>query len=376
MKKIVSVMLAGVLLCGALNAQSIKVTNTFGGDSDNISGSDLFVFENQKDEEGSYENEFGNKTRVSDRLQLDASVSKFDSRIRIEFNATKLNGKDSTVRFRGYGRFKPVDQFQLIAGNDFFTKVPVDAGYLVASDDYPKYARILQNGFGAISGWTFGEEKNINLTIASGLKGADDTFLDMDSLGFDAGLNFGIKNVFSAGASFQNMTGNNFSVAAFAGLNSVENLTLNAGYIYNATDTDFITKPAKNALSVTVGYNFKKIGLFASADVISALGNEYIDDGETKDYKDGNDDLIPFLSKMNVSYKISDSVTVGTKAKIAAMLGERDSTQTEIYPNVTYTLPKKLGSITSGVRLSFDADKLAKFAIPLSWKCTFIDLKK
>ena len=42
-------MLAGVLLCGALNAQSIKVTNTFGGDSDNISGSDLFVFENQKD---------------------------------------------------------------------------------------------------------------------------------------------------------------------------------------------------------------------------------------------------------------------------------------------------------------------------------------
>ena len=250
MKKIVSVMLAGVLLCGALNAQSIKVTNTFGGDSDNISGSDLFVFENQKDEEGSYENEFGNKTRVSDRLQLDASVSKFDSRIRIEFNATKLNGKDSTVRFRGYGRFKPVDQFQLIAGNDFFTKVPVDAGYLVASDDYPKYARILQNGFGAISGWTFGEEKNINLIIASGLKGGDDTFLDMDSLGFDAGLNFGIKNVFSAGASFQNMTGDNFSVAAFAGLNSVENLILNAGYIYNATDTDFITKPAKKGVKM------------------------------------------------------------------------------------------------------------------------------
>lgn len=99
MKKIVSVMLAGVLLCGALNAQSIKVTNTFGGDSDNISGSDLFVFENQKDEEGSYENEFGNKTRVSDRLQLDASVSKFDSRIRIEFGATKLNGKDSLFVF-------------------------------------------------------------------------------------------------------------------------------------------------------------------------------------------------------------------------------------------------------------------------------------
>lgn len=376
MKKIVSVMMAGVLLCEVMNAQSIKVTNTFGGDSDSTGGSDLFVFENQKDEDGSYENEFGNKTRVSNRLQLDASVSKFDSRIRVEFGATKLNGKDSTVRLRGYGRFKPVDQVQLIAGNDFFTKVPVDAGYLAASDDYPKYARILQNGFGVISSWTFGEEKNINLNIAGGLKGGDDTFLDIDTLGLDTGLNFGLKNVFSAGASFQSITNNNFSVAAFAGLNSVKNLTLNAGYIYNATDTDFITKSAKNALSVTVGYNIKKIGLFAGADVISALGNEYIDDGETKEYKEDNDDLIPFLTKVNVSYKASDAVTVGAKVKIAAMLGDKDSTQTEIYPNVTYTLQKKLGTITSGVRLNFDADKLSKFAIPLSWKCTFIDLKK
>lgn len=376
MKKIVSVMAAGVLFCGAVNAQSVKLTNTFGGDSDNTGSSDLFVFENQKDADDSYKNEFGNETRVSDRLQLDASVSKFDSRIRVEFGATKLNGKDSTVRLRGYGRFKPVDQVQLIAGNDFFTKVPVDAGYLAASDDYPKYARILQNGFGAISSWTFGEEKNINLKVAGGLKGGDNTFLDKNALGLDVGFNFGVKDGVSAGVSFQNMTGNNFSCAAFAGLGAVENLTLNAGYIYNATDTDFITKSAKNALSLTVGYNFKDIGLFAGVDAVCGLGNEYIDGDETKKYEKDDDDLIPFLTKANVSVKASDTVTVGAKVKIATMIGDKDSTQTEIYPNVTFNLPSKMGTLTTGVRMNVDSDGLSKFAVPLSWKCTFIDLKK
>lgn len=98
----------------AVSAQSIKIVNTFGGDADSTGGSDLFTFENQKDEDGNYKNEFGNKTR----------------------------------------------------GNDFSTKVAVDAGYLAASDDTPKYGRILQSGFGAISNWAFGEENNISLKIA------------------------------------------------------------------------------------------------------------------------------------------------------------------------------------------------------------------
>ena len=78
-----------------------------------------------------------------------------------------FDGKESTVRLRGYGRFKPVDQFQIIAGNDFSTKVAVDAGYLAASDDNPKYGRILQSGLGAISNWSLGEEKNVNLKISN-----------------------------------------------------------------------------------------------------------------------------------------------------------------------------------------------------------------
>lgn len=376
MKKILTVVAATVLACSAVSAQSLKLVNTFGGDSDSTGGSDLFIFQNQKNADGSYKNEFENETRVSDRLQLDASAEKFDARLRMEIGATKLNGKDSTVRFRGYGRFKPIEQLQLIAGNDMFTKVPVDTGYLVASDDTPKYARILQNGFGAISSWNFGEDNNVNLKLVGGVKGSDNSFTNADKLGLDFGFNFGMKNIFSTGASFQNVTGYNFSMSAFAGLNAIENLTLNAGYIYNATDTDFITKTAKNAFSLTAGYKFKDAGLFVGADVISAIGNEYLEKGETKKYEKKGTALTPFLTKLNVTYKVTDNITVGAKAKIALMLGDTDSVKTEIYPNVTYNLSNKMGSLSTGVRLNLDKDGISKFSIPFTWKCTLADIKK
>lgn len=376
MKKIISALMAGMMVCGAVSAQSIKIANTFGGDADSTGGSDLFTFQNQKDNDGSYKNEFGNETRVSDRLQIDASGEMFDARVRIEFATTKLNGKESTIRLRGYGRFKPVGQFQLIAGNDFSTKVAVDAGYLAASDDNPKYARILQSGLGAISNWVFGEDKNINIKIAGGLKGADDSFLDVKTLGLDAGVNFGMKNLFSAGATFQNVTGDDFSAGVFAGLNTVENLTLNIGYIYNDTDTDFITKSAKNALSVTAGYNFKNLGFFVGADVISALGNDYLDKGETKTYEKNSSTLTPFLTKMTMSYKATDDITVGVKAKVSLMLGDNDSVKTELYPNITYKLANKMGSLTTGIRMNLDNKGLSKIAVPFNWKCTLADIKK
>ena len=376
MKRIFSGLMAFMLVCGVAGAQSIKLVNTFGGDSDSTGSSDLFVFQNQKDDEGKYKNEFGNETRVSNRLQLDASDKKFDSRLRMEIGTTKLNGKESSIRFRGYGRFKPVEQFQLIAGNDFFTKVAVGPGYLVASDDTPKYARILQNGFGAISSWTLGDDKNADLSIAGGLKGVDNSFLEKDTLGLDAGFNFRMRDLFSMGASFQNMAGDNRSIGIFAGLEAVENLTLNAGYIYNATDTDFIAKIAKNAVSVSAGYDFKDAGIFISADAVSAISSEYLENGETKKYEKDGTSLIPFLAKVNVSYKVAEDITLGAKAKISCMIGDNDSTKTELYPNVTYKLQNKMGSLTTGVRMNFDKDGLSKFAIPLNWKCTLADIKK
>lgn len=377
MKKIVTALLAGALVCSGLSANSLKVVNTFGGDSDSTGGSDLFVFENQKDEEGDYENEFGNKTRVSNRLQLDASGKMYDGRVRVEIKSEQLNGKESPVRLRGYGRFKPLNQLQIIAGNDFSTKVAVESGYLVASDDHPTYARILQNGFGLASKWTFGEEKNIYTDFAAGLRGNDDSFLDIDSLGFDAGFNFGIKKMFSMGATVQNMVGENISAGCFAGLTAIENLTLNAAYIYNSTDTGFLPKAARDVLSLSAGYEFKEPGIFVGLDCISALNNKYISEGESESYQgeDGNDYLVPFFTKARISYEASEKVSLEVQGSASFLMGDGETFNSEVCPKVTYKLPAKLGKVSAGCRLNIDSDGISQFAIPISWKCTVFEIK-
>lgn len=376
MKKIMVTVAASILVCSIISAQSLKLVNTFGGDSDSTGGSDLFTYDNLKDENGKYKNDYTNTTRVSDRLQLDAGDKNFDSRLRMEIGTTKLNGKESTIRFRGYGRFKPVDQFNLIAGNEFFTKVPVNAGYLIASDDYPKYARILQNGFGAISNWKLADDGSMKISFAGGLKGTDSSLNDKDKRGLDFGFNFDVRDLVSLGGSFQNATGNQLSAAAFVGLKAIENLTLNAGYIYNCTDTDFISKSAKNAISLSAGYDFTDMGLFLGADIVSGISNEYLDNGDTKKYQKNDSDLTPFQTKIRISYKLDESVEVGAKAKVSMMIGDSDSRKTEIYPNIAYKLSNNFGTISTGVRVTMDSSDIATISIPLTWKCTLADIKK
>ena len=376
MKKIMVTVAASILVCSIISAQSLKLVNTFGGDSDSTGGSDLFTYDNLKDENGKYKNDYTNTTRVSDRLQLDAGDKNFDTRLRMEIGTTKLNGKESTIRFRGYGRFKPVDQFNLIAGNEFFTKVPVNAGYLIASDDYPKYARILQNGFGAISNWKLADDGSMKISFAGGLKGTDSSLNDKDKRGLDFGFNFDVRDLVSLGGSFQNATGNQLSAAAFVGLKAIENLTLNAGYIYNCTDTDFISKSAKNAISLSAGYDFTDMGLFLGADIVSGISNEYLDNGDTKKYQKNDSDLTPFQTKIRISYKLDESVEVGAKAKVSMMIGDSDSRKTEIYPNIAYKLSNNFGTISTGVRVTMDSSDIATISIPLTWKCTLADIKK
>lgn len=376
MKKIMVTVAASILVCSIISAQSLKLVNTFGGDSDSTGGSDLFTYDNLKDENGKYKDDYTNTTRASNRLQLDAGDKNFDSRLRMEIGTTKLNGKESTIRFRGYGRLKPVDQFNLIAGNEFFTKVPVNAGYLIASDDYPKYARILQNGFGAVSNWKLADDGSMKISFAGGLKGTDSSLNDKDKRGLDFGFNFDVRDLVSLGGSFQNATGNQLSAAAFVGLKAIENLTLNAGYIYNCTDTDFISKSAKNAISLSAGYDFTDMGLFLGADIVSGISNEYLDNGDTKKYQKNDSDLIPFQTKIRISYKLDESVEVGAKAKVSMMVGDSDSRKTEIYPNIAYKLSNNFGTISTGVRVTMDSSDIATISIPLTWKCTLADIKK
>lgn len=365
---------AALLLAASLASADISLGSTFGGNEDSIWGNDFMSWSRKdddpattdRDESDEFESSVAN---VSERLQLDYSSEKIDGRLRLEFNANnKINGKNAPVRLRGFARFTPVEQIQFAAGNDFFTKYGVSAAYLAAADD------TYSSGKMAESGLTFN-------TKFSGLKfvanWAGDSKVDnIDKLGLNFGADWVIPDAVKLGATFKNVTSDDRTIGVFAGLGSVENLVLNAGYIYNDNDKF----AAKHALQASAGYTFKDAGIKVSADVISALTNEYISNGETEEYKNSDGDKIyPFYTRAAASFAVTENVSVKGDVQLSTIFGQDNSTKTVVYPTVSYKLPKKMGSVSAGVRFTFqdlkDNGGLQKFSIPLCWKWTPVSVK-
>lgn len=364
---------AALLLAASLASADISLSSTFGGNEDNIWGNDFMSWSRKdddpattdRDESDEFESSVAN---ISERLQLDYSSEKIDGRVRLEFNADQLSGKDAPVRFRGFARFTPLEQIQFAAGNDFFTKYGVSAAYLAAADD------TYSSGKMAESGLTFN-------TKISGLKfvanWAGDSQVDnLDKLGLNFGADFVIPDTVKIGTTFKNITSDDRTFGIFAGLDSVENLVLNAGYIYNANDIF----PAKHALQASAAYTFKDAGINVAADVVSVLTNEFVKDGETEEYKNSDGDKVyPFYTRVAASYSATENLKVKGDVKLSTLFGEDYSTETVVYPSVEYKLPKKMGSVQAGVRFTFqdlkDNGGLQKFSIPLCWKWTPVSVK-
>lgn len=365
---------AALLLAASLASADISLSSTFGGNEDSIWGNDFMSWSRKdddpattdRDESDEFESSVAN---VSERLQLDYSSEKIDGRLRLEFNANnKINGKNAPVRLRGFARFTPVEQIQFAAGNDFFSKYGVSAAYLAAADD------TYSSGKMAESGLTFN-------TKFSGLKfvanWAGDSKVDnIDKFGLNFGADWVIPDAVKLGATFKNVTSDDRTIGVFAGLGSVENLVLNAGYIYNDNDKF----AAKHALQASAGYTFKDAGIKVSADVISALTNEYISNGETEEYKNSDGDKIyPFYTRAAASFAVTENVSVKGDVQLSTIFGQDNSTKTVVYPSVSYKLPKKMGSVSAGVRFTFqdlkDNGGLQKFSIPLCWKWTPVSVK-
>lgn len=386
---------AALLLAASLASADISLSSTFGGNEDNIWGNDFMSWSRKdddpattdRDESDEFESSVAN---VSERLQLDYSSEKIDGRLRLEFSNSKhtataekdddgtvtvkdaykinLGGKNGSLRLRGFARFTPLEQIQFAAGNDFFTKYGVSAAYLAAADD------TYSSGKMAESGLTFN-------TKFSGLKfvanWAGDSKVDnIDKLGLNFGADWVIPDAVKLGATFKNVTSDDRTIGVFAGLGSVENLVLNAGYIYNDNDKF----AAKHALQASAGYTFKDAGIKVSADVISALTNEYISNGETEEYKNSDGDKIyPFYTRAAASFAVTENVSVKGDVQLSTIFGQDNSTKTVVYPTVSYKLPKKMGSVSAGVRFTFhdlkDNGGLQKFSIPLCWKWTPVSVK-
>lgn len=283
---------AALLLAASLASADISLSSTFGGNEDNILGNDFMSWSRKKDDPATTERDESDEfessvANVSERLQLDYSSEKIDGRIRLEFNAKQLDGKNALVRLRGFARFTPVEQVQFAAGNDFFTKYGVSAAYLAAADD------TYSSGKMAESGLAFTAKFNTFKFVANwaGNSQAD----NFDKLGLNFGADFVIPDTVKIGTTLKNITSDDRTFGIFAGLGSVENLVLNAGYIYNANDIF----PAKHALQASAAYTFKDAGINVAADVVSVLTNEFVKDGETEEYKNSDGDKIyPFYTRV------------------------------------------------------------------------------
>lgn len=349
-KKVWLSALAGIVLASGVSAQSITLTNIFGGDADNLYSKDFITL--TKDDDGlNKEN-----VNISDRLQLDFKGDKILGRVRLEGKINGLDGKNSELRLRGFVGFNPWEFLTIVGGNSFFTKYSLSAAYLAASDDQESHGNLLDtNGAGVIF--------NIaGLKIAGGVAAES-------RLNLNLAASYDIKDVVSLGFTFQDVTTEAFSFAGYAGLSAVENLILNVGYIYNH-EGGYLAS-AEQAVQVSAGYTFKDIGLTLLGDFQTGLSKKSAKDkdGGYKEY-----DRVPLYTKviagispldnLDVSLAFTLSNAYDDDAKVLA-----DVVKYSFYPYIDYDTG--LGTIRTGARFNFKDSDFSGIDIPLSWTYKF-----
>lgn len=343
-KKVWLSALAGIVLASGVSAQSITLTNIFGGNADNLYSSDFITLE--KDEDGNLNK--GN-INVADRLQLDFKGDKILGRVRLEGKINGLDGKNSELRLRGFVGFNPWEFLTIAGGNKFFTKYSLSAAYLAASDDQESHGNLLDNdGAGVIFNFA-------GLKIAGGVAAESRLNLNLAAA-------YDIKDVVSLGFTFQDVTTEAFSFAGYAGLNAVEDLILNVGYIYNH-EGGYLAS-AEQAVQVSAGYTFKDIGFTLLGDLQLGLTKNGAKD---KDGKYAEYDRVPLYTKVVAGISPLDNLDVSLAFKLTD--GGTGAVGYSFYPYIDYDTG--LGTIRTGARFNFKDSDFNSIDIPLSWTYKF-----
>ena len=343
-KKVWLSALAGIVLASGVSAQSITLTNIFGGNADNLYSSDFITLE--KDEDGNLTK--GN-VNVADRLQLDFKGDKILGRVRLEGTTGTVNGKNSELRVRGFVGFNPWEFLTIAGGNSFFTKYSLSAAYLAASDDQESHGNLLDtDGAGVIF--------NIaGLKIAGGVAAESRLNLNLAAA-------YDIKDVVSLGFTFQDVTTEAFSFAGYAGLNAVEDLILNVGYIYNH-EGGYLAS-AEQAVQFSAGYTFKDIGLTLLGDFQTGLSKKSAKDKDGV-YKEL--DRAPLYTKVVTGISPLDNLDVSLAFTLTD--GGTGAVGYSFYPYIDYDTG--LGTIRTGARFNFKDSDFTGIDIPLSWTYKF-----
>ena len=355
-KKVWLSALAGIVLASGVSAQSITLTNIFGGDDDNLYSDDFIQL--TKDKDGNL-----NKVNVNvaDRLQLDFKGDKILGRVRLEGKTNTTDGKFSSasdggadLRIRGFVGFNPWEFLTIAGGNSFFTKYSLSAAYLAASDDQESHGNLLDtNGAGVIFNFA-------GLKIAGGVAAES-------RLNLNLAVAYDIKDVVSLGFTFQDVTTKAFSFAGYAGLNAVEDLILNVGYIYNHEKGYLVS--AEQAVQVSAGYTFKDIGLTLLGDLQLGLTKNGAKD---KDGKYAEYDRAPLYTKVVAGISPLDNLDVSLAFTLSNAYDKdevADVVKYSFYPYIDYDTG--LGTIRTGARFNFADSDFNSIDIPLSWTYKF-----
>ena len=352
-KRFLSAVAAVSAMMFCLNAQSISVTNTFGGDTDNLSGDDFLVF----DKDGNKED-----VHVSDRLQLDVASEHLDSRVRLDFNgAAKKDGKDTAVQTRGYVNLRPVQPVNIIAGNKFFTKWAMKQGYLAAFDDNLLNSKLCGDNGAAL------------LVNVSGLQVAGGFGYEKE-MDLNCGASYTVDDVVAIGATAQNVTNKTRSISGYVGILAVENLAVNLGYSYNMQKYDYLPS-TEHAAIVSASYSFEDLGLFIAADALVDLSGRYYSEAseEFVDREDKDGKYNAFGTAVYASYDVNDTLSVSCKGIIYNAdkdMKVNNVLSAIVYPAVTFNT--EVGSLTTGIRINFNKDDgFDGFSVPFSWKYKF-----
>jgi len=336
-----------------LSAQTLSISNTFGGNTETLEGQDLLI-----------KNQFS----LSDRLQTDFRSSYLDFRGRCDIYNINFDNTSPEFLFRGYIRAGS-PYISGVAGNSFFSKFAIKAAEIDALDTVPNYGKVIKNGLGIYSEIPFNKKNTLKLGAAV----ESDCIFGEDDFALDLGADYVLKNRFSAGVSLRDVTAGKFGkYSAFTGFN-FGNFRFNTGYIYNNTDTDLLPAESKHSVQAAFSYANKKLKIKAGSTVISALTPEYLRGGKekTETYENG---AIPFMATASFTYSFKKpEIDLGLQLKYSDMLKNNNSRHIIIYPYADYVFCNKLLELNGG--LKFDCTNSGGkntviFSLPVSIKVT------
>lgn len=353
MKKILLVT-AAVLLSAALTAQNFSISNTIGGNQDTLEGQDLLA---------------GNQFALADRLQADVDTKYFEGRGRFDIFNVTFDGTKPELLFRGYAK-AGIPYISAVFGNSFFSKFQIKAAEVYALDTVPNYGKIIKNGAGLYSEIPFNKKNKLKLGTAVEF----DSIIGIDSFAMDFGFDYIMKNRFSVGGSFRDVTSGQFGKYSVLAGTNFGDFRLNAGYIYNNTDIVMLPSEAKHSIHVDFEYSNKSLGIKAGSVIVSALTPEYLRGGKGKtDYY--ADDAIPFMAAFSFDYSFDGpKLDLGLKLNYSNMLRAYNSCHFIIYPNVNYKFCNKMLELNGGVKLDCNnvtTVNKVDFSLPVSLKFTW-----